>query len=290
LIGLEAGDEKTFEYTFPEDYTNESMRGEQATFAIKCLEVKSRFVPEWTDELAKSIGDYESLLDLRIGVRKDLKDEATHQAETNHGRAVVDKVVEGATVSFPPILLQQEISDMVNELEDRLRMQRLSLEDYLKIEGKTEEELINEFEPVAAERLRRGLILSELVSVENIDIDETEIDREIDRFLERFEDKSDKTRNLFNTPDTRRRIALDLLSDKAIKRLIAIAAGEAEQQNETELEADVPSEIVEEKLEVDPKIESETSEEISDPSEGTTDMVSEMEEETSQSAPEHSEE
>ena len=290
LIGIEAGDEKSFEYTFPEDYANESMRGENATFVIKCLEVKSRFVPEWTDELAKSIGDYESLLDLRIGVRKDLTDEAIQQAETNHGRAVVDKLVEGATVNYPPILLQQELSDMVNELEDRLRMQRLSLEDYFKIEGKTEEELVKEFEPVAIERVRRGLVLSELVSVENIDVDDAEIDSEIERFLERFEDKSDRTRNLFNTPDSRRRISLDLLSDKAIKRLIAIAAGEVEQQVETELEADVPSKIIEEKLELDPEIESVTSEEISDLSEGTTDMVSEMEEEASQSAPANSEE
>lgn len=290
LLGLEAGDEKTFEYTFPEDYTNESMRGEKAAFEIHCLEVKSRFVPEWTDELAKSIGDYESLLDLRISIRKDLTDEAIRQAETNHGRAVVDKLIEGATVSYPPVLLQQEISDMIKELEDRLRMQKLSLKDYLKIENKTEDALVEEFKPIAGERLKRALVLGELVTAEELKVDDEEVEEEIDRFMERFEDKSEETRKLFSNPDTRRRIALDLLSDKAIKRLIAIAAGEIEKQSETELEQETPSEIIEDTIEVNSELEAETIEDGSDANQGMIDVVSEMEEEASQPAPEPTEE
>jgi trigger factor len=290
LIDLEAGDEMTFEYTFPEDYVDESMRGERATFEIHCLEVKSRFVPEWTDNLAKSIGDYESLLDLRLNVRKDLTDEATRQAESNHGRAIVDKLVEDASVNYPPILLQQETNDMVNELEDRLRMQNLSLEDYLKIENKSEEELVEELKPAAEERLERALVLGELVSAENIEVKDEDIDEEIDRFMERFEDKSDKTRQLFNTPDSRRRIALDLLSSKAIKRLIAIAAGEVEEQIETELEPEATSETASDTLEAIPESDMDTSEEVSDPNEGKTDTTSEIQEEAPQAAPEHTEE
>jgi trigger factor len=292
LLGLEAGEEKSFEYTFPEDYTNESMRGQKATFEIKCLEVKSRFVPEWTDGLAKSIGDYETLLDLRISIRKDLKEEAIRQAETQHGRTLVDKLVEGATVSYPPVLLQQELSDMLKELEDRLRMQRLSMEDYFKIENKSEEELVEELKPAAEERLKRALVLGELVSTENIEVEDADVDEEIDRFMERFEDKSDQTRKLFNTPDNRRRIALDILSDKAIKRLIAIAAGEPEESSETELEPEVESEIHDERIDVNSEVETETSEQVSELEQGTKERVSEMqkEEEVQHSAPEHSEE
>jgi trigger factor len=289
LVGLEAGDEKQFEYTFPEDYVNESMRGQKATFEINCLEVKSRFVPEWTDDLAKSIGDYESLLDLRVNVRSDLTQEATRQAESNHGRAVVDKLVEGATVNFPPILLQQELSEMVKELEGRLRMQNLSLEDYLKIENKAEEELLDELRPAAEERLTRALVLGELVSSEKIEVKDADIDEEIDRFMERFEDKSDQTRKVLNTADSRHRIALDLLSDKAIKRIIAIAAGDVEEESETELEQ-TASEIVEDTDEVLSDMDAEKSEEASDPNEGIAEPVSEVEKEASQSAPEQTEE
>jgi trigger factor len=290
LLDLEEGEEKSFEYTFPDDYVNESMQGAHATFEISCLEVKSRFIPEWTDDLAKSIGDHESLLDLRINVRNDLTEEAIRQAETSHGREVVDKVVEGASVTYPPILVQQEISDMLRELEDRLRMQRLSLEDYLKIENKTEEELIEEFKPSAEERLKRALVLGELVSEEKIEVDEAEINGEIERYLEHIEDKSDKTRALFDNPEGRRRIALDLLSNKAIKRLIAIAAGDIEKQDETELELEDGSEAIEEAQEEISDLTEGTPESVSELSEETTDTVSEMEEEIPKSAPEITEE
>jgi len=246
IMGIEAGGKREFEYTFPEDYVNETLQGKRVTFEITCLEVKSRFVPEWSDDLAQNLGDFESLLDLRIKIREDLTNEAINQAETTHGREVVDKVVEGATVEYPPILLQQEINDMLKELSDRLRMQNLSLEDYMKIDNKTQEDLIQEIEPNAKERLKRALVLGELINEEKIEVDEAEIDAEIDNFMERFEDQSEKTRQLFDNPEGRRRINLDLLSDKAIKRLIAYAVGESDQIHETETMPEVGTDVVEE--------------------------------------------
>jgi trigger factor len=290
LIDLESGDEKTFEYTFPDDYVNESMQGERATFEIHCLEVKSRFVPEWSDNLARSIGDYKDLLDLRMNVRKDLEEEAKRQAETNHGRALVDKLVEGATVTYPPVLLQQEISEMLKELEDRLRLQRLSLEDYLKIENKSEEDIIEELKPAAEKRLKRALVLGELVSVENIEVNDSDIDGEIDRFMERFKDQSDQTRKMLDTPNSRHQIALDLLSDRAIKRLMAIAAGELQEQSETEVERGDSSDTIEETTEADIDMETKPDEENSGPGKEETAIVSAMEEEASPSTQEHTEE
>jgi trigger factor len=268
LIGIEAGEKKEIEYTFPEDYESETLREKETTIEITCLEVKSRFIPEWSDDLAKNLGEYESLLDLRIKVREDLTNEAINQAETSHGREVVDQVVEGASVNYPPILLQQEINDMLRELSDRLRMQNLSLEDYMKIDNKSQEDLLEEITPTAEERLKRALVLGELITVENIKVDESEVDAEIETFLERFEDKSEKTRQLFDNPEGRRRITLDLLSDKAIKRLIAIAAGEGDKTNVTEIETEEEPEEVSDVIE---DVSEEVSDEVHEETEQATD-------------------
>ena len=249
LIGLEAGQEKSFEYSFPDDYASEDLRGKKANFDLTCLEVKSRFVPEWSDELVRNIGDFEDLLALRIQVRKDLQQQAERQTEAEFANKVMDTIVEGATVCFPPVLLQDEVTDMVRELEQRLRIQRLSLEDYFKIEDKTEEALREEFEPRAKERLTRALVLGKIVEVEKIEVDETEIDGEIDRIMEQFEDKSEKARKALDNPVGRRRIHLDLLSQKAIKRVIAIAKGEAVEQEVTHSEVALVSEKEEQKIE-----------------------------------------
>jgi trigger factor len=243
LLGLEAGQEISFEYTFTDDYDNEKLRNKKASFNIACLEVKSRLVPEWTNDLAKSIGDYEDLVDLRMNVRKDLLAEAERQTESSHTQEVVNTVVEGASVSYPPILLQHELNDMLLNLTEQLRYQKLSLEDYLKVENKTYEDLVEELEPTAKERVVRALVLGKVIHAESIEVEDSEIDAEIDRIIERFEDRSDEAREIFDNPSGRNKISLDLLSNKAIERLVAIAKGEADQPTETEAEPIRASEV-----------------------------------------------
>ncbi len=230
LEDLEVGQEKSFEHTFPEDYSNEDMRGKTADFHLTVVEVKSRFVPEWSDDLAKNVGDFDDLLSLRVQIRKNLEAEAERQNKAAYSTEVMDALVEGSQVNYPPLLLKNEIQDMVRELEQRLRTQNLSLADYLTIEGKTEEDLQKEFEPQATERLRRSLALGKVVELEEIEVDESDIDAEIDRLISSFESDSDKesARKVFDNPVGRQRIKLDHISDKAIERLMSIAKGEAD--------------------------------------------------------------
>jgi trigger factor len=233
LMGMESGQEASFEYTFPEDYPTEDMRGKKATFQITCQEVKSRHVPEWSDDLARSIGDFDDLLNLRIQVRKDLTAESERQAEAMHARQVVEAVVEGATITYPPMLLEEEQSNMLRDLERRLRLQNLSLEDYLKIEKKTKEEFIEELEPQARERLKRALVLGKVVEVEELEVAGKEIDDEVEKIVSQLGDTSEKTKQLFDNPSGRREIEIDKLTEKAIQYLVAIAKDEVEEIEKT---------------------------------------------------------
>ena len=149
LVGLSAGEAKNIDHTFPEDYGNEALRGRTGVFETEVKEVKSRLVPEWSDELARSMGDFSDLLDLRVKVRQSLVEQANHQAEAAYAERVVDQLVEGVQARFPPVLLREELDLMVRDLDRRLRDQRLTLEDYLKIEKKTEQDLRTELEPRA---------------------------------------------------------------------------------------------------------------------------------------------
>lgn len=247
LIGLEPGEQRTFKLTFPEDHPNESLQNRPAIFEIECLDVKSRLVPEWTDDLARSLGDFDDLLDLRLKLRENLKERAQQQAEADYAKEVVDQVVENAEISYPPILLQDEIRSLILDLEGQLSRQNLSLENYLEIEGKTIESLEQEFEPRAKDRLKRALVLGKIVDLEGIEVEETEIDAEIDSMVEPFQEQKDEIRKAFDTPQGRRRIELDQLTEKAIERLVAIARGEAERETEElEQQTGLPGEEPEE--------------------------------------------
>jgi trigger factor len=228
LVGLKAGDDCDFEHTFPDDYQNESLRSHTADFHLTCVEVKSRFVPEWSDDLAQNMGDYDDLLDLRIKVRSSLQERAQLNSDSEYAQSVIEAAVNGATINYPPLLLDEEINKMLIELERRMAAQNLSLEDYLKIEQKNAEDLREEFEPQATERLKRALMLGKLVEVEELDVDEDEVEAEIDRIVVPFEGQSEELRKTFDTPSSRRHLTLDLITTKAIKRLTTIARGEAE--------------------------------------------------------------
>jgi len=232
LVGAEVGAELDFEHTFDEEYSNESLQGKRAKFHLTVREVKSRTIPEWSDELARNVSDSDDLLALRIRVREDLLKEATRRAENAYANEVVDAFLDIAEIDYPPVMLEEEISDMLRDLEGRLRAQNLGLEDYMKIEGKSFEDMREELTPDACARLERGLLLGHIVDIKGLTIQDDEIEAEIDRLSESLGDNPQNTRMLFDTPNGRRRIHMELLTQKAIKWLTSIAKGEAEEAEE----------------------------------------------------------
>lgn len=228
LLGLTADDTKDFSHTFAEDHPNEALRNRVTDFHLVCKEVKSRFVPEWSDDLARAVGEYDDLLALRISVREQLEAQEKRKVDAEYARSVIDAMVEGAQVRYPPVLLEEELDGMLRDLAQRLENQRLTLDDYLKIEGKTVEELREELKPQAQDRLKQALVLGKVVEVETIEVDADAITQEIERLVAPFGENAAKLRKSFDRPLGRRRVELDLLTEKAIQRLVSIAKGEAD--------------------------------------------------------------
>lgn len=226
VVGMSAGEEKKFDLTFPDTYPNESLKGQVAHFEVAVKEVKSRALPEWTDELAKSFGDYASLDDLRAKVRADLLAQAEHSAGHDYADKVVTQLAEGAQVKYPPVVLEQELDEYMEDLDRRLREQRLTLDDYLKIQGKSKEEFREEVRPQAEKRLKRTLVLGKVVDLEGLTVDDQDIDQAIDRLSTPWGEQADQMRKALAGDRGRRMVSLDILSDKAVARLVAIAKGE----------------------------------------------------------------
>ncbi|HHH83657.1 MAG TPA: hypothetical protein ENL35_11820 [Chloroflexi bacterium] len=212
-------------------------------------------MPEWSDDLAKEIGDFEDLADLRQKVRERLEEQAKQETDAAYRDKVIDALVEGSEVSFPPILLEEEIERLVRDVEARLQAQNLALDDYLKIEGKTLEAFREELKPSAIERLKRGLVLGKLVEDEGLEVEDQEVDAQIDRIMGSFEaDPRGDLRRVFSSESSRQRIALDLLTEKAIQRLVRIAKGEPEPaQTEPQAETETTAEAQQSEPEEQPK-------------------------------------
>jgi len=229
LEGLEKGQQKEFTLSFPADYGSSELAGKECLFKVAVSEIKERKLPELNDEFAKSIGQgLETMNSLRERVTSNLWLMAEEQARRRYEEKVLDAVAEMAQVEFPPLLVERDIDRLIAERERELRENRMSLEEYLRIRKKTEEELREELRPLATKRVRQSLVLAKVVDEEGIEVSEEEIDSEIQAIAEGAGDKAEELKKQLNSPPNRQSLRDMILTRKAIKRLLEIASGKAE--------------------------------------------------------------
>jgi len=228
VVGMKAGEERTFTLALPDDFPREELRGQAAEFTVKLAEVYESTLPELDDDLARTVGSFDSFKELEEHVRERLRQVAQEKADEEYAKQVVDTVIEQAHVEYPPVMLQRTLDEVVEEVGQAVkRGAHLALEDYLRTQDKTMEELREELEPRAAARLKRTMVLGEVVRLEGLKVGEEEISAQIEQVSAPWGVRADEVRTSLNSKDGRQAMRGRLLGNQAVQRLIAIAKGEA---------------------------------------------------------------
>ncbi len=231
IVGMEAGEERTFTLTLPDDFSRQELRGQEAEFTVKMVGVYESTFPELDDDLARTVGNFDSLKELEKHIREQLQQAAQGKADEEYTEQVLEAILEQAQVEYPPVMLEKELDKAVGEVEQAVRREmRLSLEDYLRLQNQTMEGLREELEPRTAARLKRALVLGEVVRQEGLEVNEEEIDAHITNVSGPWGVRADKVRASLSSDEGRQVVRSHLLADKAVQRLVAIAKGEAEEQ------------------------------------------------------------
>ncbi len=227
LIGLKRDESKEFKLPVTEDHPDKEIAGKEASFRVKISEVKQEKLPELNDEFAKGIDPkFETLDSLRAQVADNLKLRAEEKSRLDFEEGVIDAAVNQSEVEFPPILVEMETNQLLDQQLRYWRESGRGLEEYLASINKTEEELREELRPPATKRVIRSLVLGKISQEEKIEISDPEIDTEIEDTIKRTsEDKRDEFRRLLNTPQSRDSIKQILIRRKTIQRLITMAKG-----------------------------------------------------------------
>ncbi len=223
IVGMKIGDEKSFSLPVPDDADYGDARAKAADFTVTLKDLRLRSLPDPDDALAQTVGDFETIDALRQAIRQDLADAKRREAESDYVDRVIDRLLQTAQIEFPPPIVEQELDEMLERTDRRLRDQKLSLEEYLKVLGKTRDEYRQEMRPTAEARLRRGLLLSRIVELERLSVDESEVRQEIETVSTAFGQRAGSVRDSLSSDESRRRLELDLLTRKALDRLAAIA-------------------------------------------------------------------
>jgi len=181
LLGLTAGDDKTFDITYPDDYAIKELAGTTVKYDVTVKALRKRIVPQLDDEFAKDLGDFASLDALKARVREDLEHEAKHESEREMRGELMKQLATRVDFEVPPTLLEREIDRRVEEFVRRLIDQQI---DPMKTNINWEDFRERQKE-AAAEAVRGALVLDEVARRENVAVSHDEVDAEISRYAER---------------------------------------------------------------------------------------------------------
>jgi trigger factor len=175
LVGLKAGDDKTFDISFPEDYHAEDLAGADAQFAVTVKEIKEKVVPELDDAFAADVSEFETMEELRNDVRERLTAAAEDGVQREFRAAAVEKAVEHATIAVPSTMVDREAHRLYHRLEEQVGEQGLTMEVYLGILQKTEEDIEEEMRPQAEFVIKRQLVLEKIAETEALEVTDDDI-------------------------------------------------------------------------------------------------------------------
>jgi trigger factor len=223
LVGMAIDETKGFDITFPDDFRVEELQGKAAHFEVTLLDVRERILPELDDEFAKSVGEVQTVAELRDEIRDALTKRAADEARHAYADRIIDFAASNATVEVPEVMIANEIDIMRDELSNRLAQQRIGLEQYLALAKQTPEELTAELREPASRRVKVLLVLSAIAEKEGIDAMPEEVQAEIDEQLARYgndpklaESLSSRRGRSYLRMTIRNRKLVDTLMDRAL--------------------------------------------------------------------------
>jgi trigger factor len=175
LKGARAGDDHTITITFPDDYGAEDLAGKEAQFAVTVKEVKRKDLPELDDDFASDAAGFDTMDELRDDVAAKLREADVNRIEAEFREAVLDAVVKDSTVDVPEALVDARAAELWERMLHSLGHQGITKEAYLRIAGQTEEELLAQARPDAAQALRREAVIAAVVQAEEIEPSEGDL-------------------------------------------------------------------------------------------------------------------
>ncbi len=168
LIGLSVGDKKDVNVSFPEAYGKEELNGKPAKFEVEIKSIKVKELPALDDEFAKDVSAVNTFDELKENLKKTLKKNNDEKAEREFEEAIITVIIENSKMDVPEVMVSKEIDDMMKDLEERLKHQGLSLDQYMEFTGNTTEKMRDFMKENAERKVKADLVLEAISKKEEI--------------------------------------------------------------------------------------------------------------------------
>lgn len=179
LVGLKVGEEKDVNVTFPEEYHAKDLAGKAAVFHCKINSIKHKEMPELTDEFVKASTSYESIEDMKAKLRENIEKNAQREADTKRRKEILKQATDNITVDIPEVMVENRVSNMIQELSVNLENQGMNLDAYLKYANMDMAKLREQYKESAAIAVKTDLMLDAVAKAEDIKVENADINAEI---------------------------------------------------------------------------------------------------------------
>lgn len=179
LVGLKKGDSTDVDVTFPEEYFVKELAGKQAIFKVNVQDVKRKELPELTDEYVAANSDFKTVEELRASYKERMQKAAENNAQIAYEKALIDLAVANAEFEVPEIMIEDRVTQMIDEMRMSLEARKLTLEQYMQYSGIDMKQLRERQHDAAVENVKTDLVLDAIAKAENIQVSMEDVDSEL---------------------------------------------------------------------------------------------------------------
>ena len=229
LVGMNIGEEKDVNVTFPEDYGQKDLAGKAAVFACKVNAIKEKKLPELNDEFADEVSEFSTLDEYKKDIEKNLLVRAEEQYKQTKENAAVAAAVADADIEIPDAMLETQAESLVNEFAQNLQMQGMNIDMYLQYTGLQKDQLVEQFKPQAKTRIQNSLVLEAVAKAENIEASDEDLEAEYGKMAAQYNMPVDNIKKVFGESEQYKD---DMKKDIALRKAAELIAANAKETKE----------------------------------------------------------
>ncbi len=228
VVGHSTGEEFTIDVTFPEDYQEESLKGQAVQFEIKLNEIKTRELPAVDDEFVKDVSEFDTVDEYKADLKKKLEESRKQEADTSRESQLAQKLVEMMEAEIPEAMIDNQLDNIVDEFAMNLRAQGLDLNTYMQYTGMTVDNLKETYRDRAETQVKLRLALKKIAHQEGLTASDEDVEAKIAELAELYKVKAERVRAVFTKTD----LAGDIESERAMDFVKEHAVAQTEESGE----------------------------------------------------------
>ncbi len=218
LVDRALGEEFEINVTFPETYHEKKLAGQPATFKCKINEIKTKVLPELTDEFAQKVGPFKTVDDLKADIQNYLDKQAEATNKQNSEKAIFEKVLENAEVEISDSMIEREANSLLEDYKQKLSAQGFTWEQAVETQGL--DSIMEKINEDAKFRIKNSLVIDKVASLENIKVEPADFDEKLESLAAMYQmDRETFAKYMMKNPGMLNGLSQQVLNEKVMKFL-----------------------------------------------------------------------